>query len=66
MLLSHLITSDITYEEVFIERSDRKSRNQHDDLIKAIDCLYEFKKILNGLHPSVLPIIECILKSDVV
>lgn len=63
-MLSLLSTQPDEECETFIS-SERRNRNQQTDLALAIHSLYEFKRSLEKLHPSVLPIIEAILRSDV-
>ena len=65
MLLSSLITDKENQEELFIQKSDRSSRDQEEDLTIALTYLYEFKRRLSKLHPSILPIVESMLKDDV-
>ncbi len=65
-MLSRLITERHEHEtEDCFSRNPKIGRDQKDDLKKGIDFLYSFKQALNELHPSVLPIIESMIKHDI-
>lgn len=64
--MSMLITDKNEHEtEDFYTTNPNCARDQKEDLKKGIDFLYSFKKALNQLHPSVLPIIEAMIKNSV-
>ena len=65
-MLSVLMTHNeaVNVAEQFAEEIKLARRDQQEDLKKAIDYMYSFKEALATLHPSVLPIIETILKAE--
>ncbi len=65
-MLSKLITEKCEHDiEECFARDPKAMRDQKEDLKRGIDFLYSFKKALNELHPSVLPIIESMIKSNI-
>ena len=65
-MLSKIITEKHEHEtEDCFARNPRAIRDQKEDLKKGIDFLYSFKQALSELHPSVLPIIESMIKSEI-
>lgn len=46
-------------------RDGRYGRSQRDDLHIALELLYDFKDKLSELHPSILPIVQGILKAQI-
>jgi hypothetical protein len=65
-MLSRLITERHEHEtEECFARNPKSTRDQKEDLKRGIDFLYSFKQALNELHPSVLPIIESMIRHDV-
>ncbi len=46
------------------QEKSKYSRCEKDDLKVAIDALYEFRKKLDELHPSVIDIIEKLLQKE--
>lgn len=67
-MLSRLITERNEYDhepEDCFTRDPKIHRDQKEDLKRAIDYLYSFKKGLAELHPSVLPIIESMIKNGI-
>ncbi len=65
-MLSKLITEKHEHEmEECFARNPKSVRDQKEDLKRGIDFLYSFKQALNELHPSVLHIIESMIKSEI-
>ena len=65
-MLSILISEKHEHEtEECFARDQRYTRNQKEDLKRGIDVLYAFKQTLNELHPSILPIIEAMIRSGI-
>lgn len=65
-MLSNLITDKNEHEtEDYFTRNPNSARDQKEDLKKGIDFMYSFKQALNQLHPSVLPIIESMIKHGI-
>jgi hypothetical protein len=65
-MLSKLITEKHEHEtEDCFARNPKSVRDQKEDLKRGIDFLYSFKQALNELHPSVLPIIESMIRHDI-
>lgn len=65
-----MLSALMTYEEEkgaaeqFAKEIQLSRRDQREDLKLALDYLYAFKDKLSYLHPSVLPIIETMLKAE--
>lgn len=65
-MLSKLITEKHEHEtEECFSRNPKSVRNQKEDLKLGLDFLYSFKQALNELHPSVLPIIESMIRNPI-
>lgn len=65
-MLSKLVTDKHEHEsEDCFARNPKSTRDQKEDLKRGIDFLYSFRQALNELHPSVLPIIEALIKSEI-
>ena len=56
------INSTMQCEAPISVNENKYSRNEMQDVIKAIEYLYEFKEKLNKLHPCVIDIIENLLQ----
>lgn len=67
-MLSRLITEKNEHEhepEDYFAKNPKSYRDQKEDLKRGIDFLYSFKQALSELHPSVMPIIESMIKSNI-
>ncbi len=57
-----VFTSSVTELGMNSLLDDETKRIESEDLKKAIDLLYDFKKNLNTLHPNVIHIMERMLR----
>lgn len=67
-MLSKFITEKSEHEcepEDYFAKNPKNYRDQKEDLKRGLDFLYSFKHALSELHPSVMPIIEALIKNDI-